>query len=282
MYVFNTRTVYGDTPEFFASGAFGGGGGAVGQDVSPAGGGGGGYSGGGPGCGGGSYGSFTPASVSNLYDGYVIAKLDPPTAPHVLDLLVSFADVGATGGWAPSGTPPSDILYNGVTYKSGATPTAVSSITVIARLVDRALFTNGLAANVFSLDGVSLTIFTGVVQATPMLTVTGMGVVINQNTGCNFAFYLDGSNGPPGSATFLPLVHQNELLASIVVSFDATGVPSATDGSGKPFAAVPFPAGKGGNTCAPASIGANAMLYVGSETAVAYIFPGAVLYLGVA
>lgn len=121
-------------------------------------------------------------------------------------------------------------------------------------------------------------------------------MIVNEHSGCSLPIYLDGYCS---LATFLPGgVYDNpecnqeaslnvrrldpELLASIVISFDASGNPSATDASGKPYRTVEFPSnGSTGSTCAPAVVGANAPLHLGTGTAVAGGLPSLFYYLAV-
>lgn len=126
------------------------------------------------------------------------------------------------------------------------------------------------------------------VDAAPGLNVTSFGVIVNQNTRCSLPIFLDGS--AHGGATFLPIATpvgpriDPIFLSSMIISFDAGGVPSATDTNGLPFAVVPFPstAGAGSNNCAPATVGADARISLGAGTAVAsYFFPD-FYFLGVA
>lgn len=267
----STRGYYfGD--EYVTPGTFGGGGSNVSSTSScgsAGGGGGGGFSGGAPGYGGGSYGvqPFTSASVTNVFDGYVIAKLAVPTAGHAIDFTASPTpeDIGSVGGWAAVKSPQS--------VRTGAAATAVSRILAIVAYPPfwTADPKSTINLSVFDADGISLTIFPGTVQAAPGVNITGLGVLSNQNSGCNFAFFLDGASR--GAATLLfgsayPATPNN--LASIVASFDAAGAPTATDGAGTPFAPVPFPpppaGAPAGNVCAPATIGPRATILPSQTT----------------
>ena len=141
--------------------------------------------------------------------------------------------------------------------------------------------------SVFALDGISFSVFPGtLVNAAPGLNVTSFGVIVNQNTRCSLPIFLDGS--AHGGATFLPIATSvgpridPVFLSSMIISFDAGGVPSATDTNGLPFAVVPFPSTAGSNDCAPATIGADARISLGAGTAVASAFFPDFYFLSVA
>ena len=223
--------------------------------------------------------------------------------PTLITATPSYGLIGALGNvlsWASlGGFTESYGFGEGLgAYTSGPTPQPVSTITALLGFniapvdvpaLNAALpFLRAAWINVFNLDGISLSLYPSAIDAAPNVTVAGLGLVTNQDSGCSFAFHLDGADGPPGSATLIPNViptlHAPSFPASIVVSFDAEGVPTAGDTSGTPFAPVAFPAVQGarGHACAPAAIGARAPLLVGTPTAVAEVFPGSILHLVVA
>lgn len=231
-----------------------------------------------------------------------------PLAPakHAFDLTAAApADAGAVGGWTLA--PAVGGGFSGAAASS-------SSATLIANVTFTAWYPSNSTnswTSVFSMGGVSLSIHPTPIVAAPGVSVSSIGVVMNQNTGCSFAFFLDGTqallNGAPyppypqtyptnastttgrrllqaaapspAAATFMP----GGVPVVVVVSFSASGQPSVSDAFGRPFTPVPFPSVAGStSTCAPASVAPGALLLVGAGTATAAPFTGNVTFISVA
>ena len=168
--------------------------------------GGGGYTGG-TDSGGSSYGvtPFTSSSVSNIGSGYVKMALSnvialglPGAAPlpqHRFDFSAgadaAVTDTGAVGGWtaapAASGLPGSIV-------STGATAAAAVSRVTLTAAFDAASATPPSWLSVFSMGGLSLSIFPGPILAANGVLVSSHGVVVNEAATCSFVFFLDGTN----------------------------------------------------------------------------------------
>ena len=303
-----------------ASGGFGGGGGSDGY----AGGGGGGFSGGGysvwddhqhfspsspyvrrGGGGGGSYGvtPFTRATISSTGSGYVTMALISSDQPPLHRFAFAPAtgappptDTGSAGGWVAAAAAPSSA--GGWSVATGAQTTFVARVVVsVSYVVDPSSPPSWFS--VFHGSGISLSIHPAPIDAADGVRASSLGIVMNEASSCSIAFFLDGRNATLNGAPY-PAAASRRLLqqaaapaaafmpgsgiATVVVSFDASGMPSVTDGAGVPFITVPFPAVAGAvaGACAPASFAPFDNIIVGGSTAVAQGLPGNVSSFSVA